>query len=214
VGYHSEQSQDCGQKQGIHCFCWVKLVEPLASCDTWVMWFCLTPNYTLFTAHRCCCNTTGTSFTRTLPTHSSVSLHIHAAIHAEVKTKNAFRCKHSIPCVPGTGKTLIVAKAPCASHAIQTSTQVDDSVQVKCQLLLEDCCKGNSYCRHYHCTIARSLSKSCTAIDTWFSLVLDHDVYTMEMTKPYQKACVYFINSHSSCVLHDCNGMRCLTGFY
>ncbi len=38
--------------------------------------------------------------------------------------------------------TLIVAKAPSASQTFQTSKQVDDSLEVQCQLLLKDCCKA------------------------------------------------------------------------
>ena len=44
--------------------------------------------------------------------------------------------------------------------------------------------------------------------------LLCHDMYTMEAMRAHQKACVYFINSHSSCVLHDWNSMGCLAGFY
>ncbi|KAA6422278.1 MAG: hypothetical protein FRX49_07748 [Trebouxia sp. A1-2] len=51
-------------------------------------------------------------------------------------------------------------------------------------------------------------------VGPWFSLEPDHEMYTTEAMRAHQKACIYFINSHSSCVLHDWHGMRCLASFY
>jgi len=111
--------------------------------------------------------------------------------------------------------TLVVAKASTASQRFQTSKQIDGSLNVQCQLSLKDCCKAaRASCIAVTATaqqyeVYQKVAQTWTLGSAW-----NWSMDTMEAMNAHQKACVYFINSHSSCVLHDWNSMRCLAGFY